>query len=343
MLGQSTAAARPPFPPTCAERDRSPSGYHVPVAGTALLEQVRGQHPLDARVNTTLLVASMALSAMRLMGSDLDFLIPSPASWPGSIWTLFTTCMLHGDWLHLLFNLFWLLRLGTAAEGLIGSTGMGFFLVLTGLGSGALQWAFDGPYVGLSGIVYGAFGLLWALDHWHPQGRDLMDGQTKALLVIWFFLCLLLDSTGAMGVANWAHGIGALLGAVLGWSLSRPADQRGWRWFAFPLASMGCLLVPLLHTPAPVTLAHAARLFGQGTLKVQDGQDAYERGDTTTGLAHFQEAESILRASIEVRPIPSAFFNLSIALRALGKKAEGDAMLAKAIELNPELGKKSGE
>ncbi len=337
MLGQSTIATRRPFPPTCTERDRTPSGYHSAVAGTDLLEQVGEQHPLDARVNTTLLVASIALSVMRLLGSNLDFLIPSPESWPSSIWTLFTTCMLHGDWLHLLFNVFWLLRLGTAVEGLIGSTGMAFFLVLTALGSGALQWAFDGAFFGLSGIVYGTFGLLWALDRWHPQGKDLMDGQTKALLVIWFFLCLLLDSTGAMPIANWAHGIGALLGGVLGWSLSRPADQRGWRWFAFPLASMGCLLIPLLRTPTPVTLAHAARLFGQGTLKVQDGKDAFKRGDRATAQTLFEEAETILRASIEVSPFPSTYFNLSIALGGQGKTQESAEMYNKAIELDPDL------
>lgn len=138
------------------------------MAGQDLLEQVREQHPLDARVNTTVIVASIALSAMRFMGSDLDLLIPSPETWPGSIWTLFTTCLLHGDWLHLLFNIFWLLRLGTAAEGLIGSLGMAFFLLFTGLGSGALQWTFDGPYVGLSGIVYGVFGLLWGIQPLAP-------------------------------------------------------------------------------------------------------------------------------------------------------------------------------
>ena len=304
---------------------------------TDLLERASSKHPFDARANTTILVASIVLSAMRLVGSDFAFLIPAANTWPSSVWTLFTTTLLHGDWLHLIFNVFWMLRLGTATEALIGPLAMAFFVVFAGMGSGAVEWAMSGPYVGLSGIVYGLFGLLWALDRWHPGGRGLMDSQTTNMLVLWFFLCILLSQSGQLAIANYAHGLGGLLGAVLGWSLSRPADSRGWRWFTFPLASMACVALPLLITPRPVIHAQWSALFVEGTLAIQEVEKAQDGGykvDVPTLLA---KAEEALRASLDVREDPDALWNLSITLLRQGKINEGLEMKERALELDPSL------
>ena len=304
---------------------------------TDLLERVEAHHPLDARANTTIWVASCALSVMRLMGSDFSFLIPATSTWPSSAWTLFTTCLLHGDVLHLALNIFWMVRLGTATEALIGPLAMAVFVVFTGLGSGAVQWAMSGPYVGLSGVVYGFFGLLWALDRWHPGGRGLMDPRTANFFVLWFFLAILLDQAGALSIAHYAHGVGGLLGCVLGWSLSRPADQRGWRWFAFPLASMACVALPLATTPQPVIDAEWRRLFVDGTLAIQKVEDARDHGTKVDVPALLEEAEDALRASLLIRENPDALWNLSITLTMGGNFAEGAALKKRALELDPSL------
>lgn len=294
-----------------------------------LSQCIRDFHPLEARVTITLWVASLALSLMRFSGSQFDFLIPNAETWPGSIWALFTTCLLHGSGLHLAFNILWTMRLGTMLESLIGSAGLALCIVLTGLGSGAIQWAFSGPYVGLSGIVYGFFGLAWALNRWHPLADGFLDRSVTQTMVIWFFLCILLTETGTMAIANLAHGFGALLGAVLGWSLSHRADQRGWRWFAFPAATLTCVLIPLLITPKPVRTSRAWHALGLGN-------QALNRHDA-------QGAEAYFRTAIERDDLAGAHWNLSIALRQLGRVDESQREHDLALKMDPGLDSLSGK
>lgn len=294
-----------------------------------LSQRVRDFNPLEARVTITLLVTSLALSLMNFSGAQFDFLIPSAKAWPGSIWALFTTCLLHGGGLHLAFNLLWTLRLGTMVESLIGSTGLALCIVLTGFGSGAIEWAFSGPYVGLSGILYGFFGLVWALNRWHPQASGFLDRSVTQTMVIWFFICILLTETGALPIANLAHGFGAILGAVLGWSLSYRADQRGWRWFAFPAASLACVLVPLVMTPKPVLLQRASEAVSLGIA-------ALDREDPIAAEAYFRQA-------IEHADLAEAHWDLSIALRQVGRFEEAAREHALALKMKPNLDQYSGK
>ena len=70
--------------------------------------------------------------------------------------------------------------------------------------------------VGLSGVVYGLFGLLWVLSRRDSRFRDAMDRQTVQLMVAWFFLCIVLTITGAWKVANVAHGAGCVASGACG-------------------------------------------------------------------------------------------------------------------------------
>jgi membrane associated rhomboid family serine protease len=294
-----------------------------------LSERIRDFHPLEARVTITLWVTSLALSLMDFGGAQFDFLVPSAKNWPGTIGALFTACLLHGDGLHLFFNLVMTWRLGVIAEGLIGSAGLGFFVVLCGFGSGAIQWAFSGPYVGLSGIVYGIFGLLWALDRWHPQSKGFLNPGATRLMVGWFFFCILLTQAEIWRVANLVHGFGALLGVIFGWSLSKRADQRGWRWFAFPGATLVCVLIPLLTTPKPIKLDRAWSALGKGN-------QALESDQPQAAEAHFREA-------LEHYDLPGAHWNLSIALRHLGRAQEAAREQDLALEMDPSLDRLSNQ
>jgi len=50
--------------------------------------------------------------------------------------------------------------------------------------------------------------------------------STINLFVVWFFLCIFLTYTGVWRVGNVAHGMGALLGALLGFCIVAQGSRR---------------------------------------------------------------------------------------------------------------------
>lgn len=186
--------------------------------------------PYDAWVTITVTVVAIVLSVQRFRGSDFDFLIADPAALPRETWRHASSALLHGDWLHLGFNAYWTMKFGVLLEALLGGPLLAVVVLVLAWTSGAAEWAFGGPSVGLSGVGYGLFALLWALDRWHPRCRGVLDRQVTEMFGIWFVICLAADYYDAMPIANVAHGAGALLGGLIGWSLAaRSPSGRGVR------------------------------------------------------------------------------------------------------------------
>lgn len=146
--------------------------------------------------------------------------------WSGQLWRLVTSTLVHGNFLHIFFNCYWLWRFGPVLEGWMGKgLYLGLFVVLAVSSVGVEMMATLASPIGLSGVVYGMFGLLYALRRTKDFAAALMDQGTVQVMVFWFFLCILLSATNTMGIANWAHGVGALVGWLLGWAYLRPARQ----------------------------------------------------------------------------------------------------------------------
>ena len=82
----------------------------------------------------------------------------------GQLWRLATCILPHLDILHLAFNLYWLWVFGTAVERVYGHAQTALFTLLFAVGSSSLDFAFDRGGVGLSGVGYGLFGLLFVLS-----------------------------------------------------------------------------------------------------------------------------------------------------------------------------------
>jgi membrane associated rhomboid family serine protease len=60
-------------------------------------------------------------------------------------------------------------------------------ILLLAAGSSA-EYAYAVGSVGLSGVGYGLFGLVWVLSHRDERFRGAIDGQTVALFIFWFLL-----------------------------------------------------------------------------------------------------------------------------------------------------------
>ncbi len=134
----------------------------------------------------------------------------------GQVWRIITPIFLHfGHFgiLHLLFNMIWLMDLGSMIETRRSS----LFLIGLVLGAAILsnvgQLFWSGPFFGgMSGVVYALFGYVWIKGKYQPHLGMMMHQQTVWIMMAWLFLCM----TGVIGnVANTAHVIGLIVGGVV--------------------------------------------------------------------------------------------------------------------------------
>jgi membrane associated rhomboid family serine protease len=156
-----------------------------------------------------------------------------------SWYTPLTSMFLHGGWLHLLGNMWFLWLFGNNVEDSMGRGRYAAFYLLCGLGAAMLQTFIEPsspyPMVGASGAISGVMGAYVIL---YPRVRIHMlvvlvvfftriSLPAWVMLGYWFALQLL---SGAMtygmgrgGVAFWAHVGGFLTGAALIGLFKRPA------------------------------------------------------------------------------------------------------------------------
>ena len=161
---------------------------------------------------------------------------------------LFTCMFLHGGWLHILGNMWFLWIFGGNVEDRLGPLTFLLLYLVCGIASGITQavfsWGSHIPSVGASGAISGVLG---AYIVFFPYARILtlvplfiffFTARIPAMIFIglWFVVQFLsgvgtLGATGAAasgGVAWWAHIGGFVLGVVLaGLVKGRPADIYG--------------------------------------------------------------------------------------------------------------------
>jgi GlpG protein len=125
-----------------------------------------------------------------------------PGTQRGELWRLFTSIFLHTDILHLLFNLYWFWMFGTLLERAFGHAKTALIVIFLAVGSGAFQFAIDRGGVGLSGVGYGLFGMLWVLSKYDGRFRGIVGPNITTLFVVWFFLCVATTITKIYSVGN---------------------------------------------------------------------------------------------------------------------------------------------
>lgn len=162
--------------------------------------------------------------------------------WNWALWQPLTTTLLHGDLLHAAFNLYWLMAFGHVLERRWGSLRFGLlFLWLAYLSSttsflvGNIAWKPGTPIhtgIGLSGVGYGLFGLLWVAGRWRPEVRADCSRDVMVLFAGWFVLCIVLTAAGAMAIDNYGHGAGLVYGSLMAAALYAPKWRRMWQAMA---------------------------------------------------------------------------------------------------------------
>jgi rhomboid protease GlpG len=143
----------------------------------------------------------------------------------GEVWRLVTPIFMHFGLqgipiFHLLFNMGWLLALGTMIEVRRGSLRLALVVLVASIVSNVAEYLFMDRYLekyyifgGMSGVVYGLFGYVWMKSLYEPEQGMILNPNSVSIMLIWLVLCM----TGVLGpIANAAHVGGLIVGIILG-------------------------------------------------------------------------------------------------------------------------------
>jgi membrane associated rhomboid family serine protease len=148
------------------------------------------------------------------------------------MWTVLTSMFMHGGWLHIIGNMWFLWVFGNNIEDSMGHVRFIVFYLVCGVAAALSQMLVDPtaaiPMVGASGAISGVMGayiLLYPLVKVHTLitlGFFVTSVTLPAYVILgyWFVLQLLMGTVGALarlqgGTAFWAHVGGFVAGIVL--------------------------------------------------------------------------------------------------------------------------------
>ena len=267
--------------------------------------------------------AAVIVSAAYWTGHDVSFLFSDAHVRRGELWRLVTSALPHVNLLHLAFNLYWTWSFGTLIESSFGHVRtLGIFALFAAVASAAEFAVFHGG-IGLSGVGYGLFGMVWVLERRDRRFVDTIDQRTTWLFVGWFFVCILTTITGSMRVGNVAHGAGAGIGALLGWTIG----ARGW-------ARVRAASATFFFSALTIVLATVGRAWVN--LAADRGLDEGRLGYESLVADEPLEAVRWLAMATELGPRDArSWFNLGIAYQRLHRLEDANRAFDAAERLEP--------
>lgn len=131
----------------------------------------------------------------------------------GQIWRLVTPIFMHGDIIHLGFNMLWMFQLGKQVESIESGKVLLFLVIIIAIISNVAQYLVSGPmFLGMSGVVYGLLGYIFIMSRYEMASAYFIDQTTMVIMIGWLFICL----AGVFGnVANGTHVAGIISGGVI--------------------------------------------------------------------------------------------------------------------------------
>jgi membrane associated rhomboid family serine protease len=172
-------------------------------------------------------------------------IVPAAFTWS----SVLTSMFLHGGWLHVIGNMWYLWIFGDNVEDRLGHGRYLFFYLLCGAAAGIAQTLVNPdsyvPTIGASGAIAGVMGAYFVL---YPQSRvltliplfifiEIIEIRAIYFLGFWFLMQLfsgvgsVAHTTGSQGgVAFWAHVAGFVVGLGAVFVLRQPERQRVEWW-----------------------------------------------------------------------------------------------------------------
>ncbi|QDG53476.1 rhomboid family intramembrane serine protease [Persicimonas caeni] len=275
-------------------------------------------YPVTAGVG----LLALGTTLLWFAGYDIDALTLSYQAFGSEPWRLVTSALPHIDILHILFNLYWLWVFGTYVEEKWGHPRTFLLFLVLAAGSGAAEYAVFSGGVGLSGVGYGLFGLLWIAGKHDPEHAEVVDSQTAMVFIGWFFLCIAATAVDAMNVANVAHGAGAVLGGLVGWAVG----SRGAKRIAAGVATAAAFAL-MLAAGGP--FRPAVNITGGGLDRELAAHEALEDDDYERALDIYDEILADYGDNARWH------FNRGVTLARMGRYGDALDAYEKAAELEP--------
>ncbi len=240
-----------------------------------------GFGPLVIAASTTLYALTLLASGTEAMGGGgiMSFLSPSdralrafgmsgaiPVFVEGYWWTVLSASWLHGNLLHILFNMMWVRDLGPATADVVGASRTVIIYTVSGV-CGFLLSSVTGFFLAGLPILHGAyftmgasasiFGLLGALVHYgRISGSSFVREQALRYAIILFVFGLIMP-----GVDNYAHAGGFAGGYITSAFFNPLTRERG----DHVLVAIGCLAASVLAIV--FSLVHGWALLTGGVLR----------------------------------------------------------------------------
>lgn len=146
----------------------------------------------------------------------------------GELWRLFTPALLHANFLHIFFNMLWVVVLSFQIESRLKFWRMLLFILFVGIFSNTAQYLMDGfLFSGFSGVVVGMAVFIWVRQRKAPWEGYFLQKATFAFLAVYVLglvllgmISLALSITGVVDlnipIANSAHLAGGIAGYLFG-------------------------------------------------------------------------------------------------------------------------------
>ncbi len=268
---------------------------------------------------------AVGVSVAHLTRVDISVLYASTLVRRGEIWRLVTNIFPHFNIFHLIFNLCWLWVFGTIVEEKFGHLKTAGLILLFAFGSGALQFGFAVRGSGLSGVVYGFFGLLSVLSQRDERFHESVGRKTIQFFAAWFVLGVLLTLIKLPlphvgSISNVARGAGLVLGILTAFAITLP-DGR----VVLNLAISAILLLGLWTATLGRPMVNRAGLSGY-----EEGQ----WGHAALEAHRDMEASRWLHDAVVYEPGNREYwYELGIAYQRLGDVSDSVDAYRKAADL----------
>ncbi|MDG2207732.1 MAG: rhomboid family intramembrane serine protease [Pirellulales bacterium] len=182
------------------------------IAKKAIDVRTTWSHPATKQFPITLGIAIFCAAVFIISANGINWwLMPldlSQISANHQYWRLLTPIFLHGGWLHLIFNLLWFVYLGHMIEARRGTWRYLILILILAVVSNFLQFAMEGPSIGISGVVCGLFGYVWIKSVCDPGAGFYLSSLTAIIFLVSLFIW-------RPEVAHIAHFAGLFTGMLI--------------------------------------------------------------------------------------------------------------------------------
>ena len=243
--------------------------------------------------------------------------------WSGRYYFLVTAIFNHVAIWHLLFNMMWLIQMGRVLESTLKPWQYALFMLGAAVVGSCSEMMLGSQGVGMSGVVYAMFGLLWAGRGAYSSWGGIATRQNLNMFVGWGLLCVVLTYTNIMPIGNGAHGGGFLFGLCIGWLFFAPRRRPLW-WI--PLAALGVVCV-LAMTWVPWSPSWKYRKYPEYAQAFDAGRKEIEKHNYAAAIQEFEKALKYMPHEAHAeRNIEYAWLGLGVeAMKRGDEKAAAEA------------------